>query len=96
MAAPTAFHLKVGAPVVTRPSGESNVASAGPSVTVKGTPSLHGPNPTGFQVCSHHVYAPAPKVAGDATEHVPMPEAQFASAAVYHLVIFPPGPVMYR
>ena len=58
--------------------------------TVNTIPSLHGPDPFGFQVPTHHLPEPeASAIPGD-TEHIPAPSEQPAWAAVNHRLILVP------
>ncbi len=67
------------------PEGETSVTAEGGAVkTEKGMRELHGPYPELFHVWMRQVYEPLVKTAGDNTEQVPVPAAQFAAAAVNH------------
>src|SRR5437870_5714490 len=57
---------------------------------VKALPALHGPLPDAVFVTIHHWPAPELSVTPGVSEHIPVPLAQPACAALYHLRIRPP------
>src|SRR5947209_1719579 len=79
-----AFHVYVGVFVARLPGGATRVAAPGGGVpgTVKLSPLLQGPLPAAFEVTTHHWPAPGFSVMPGASEHVPVPLAQPACAAV--------------
>src|SRR2546428_3795136 len=60
------------------------------SGAVKAIPLLHGPLPDALFVTVHHWPAPELRVTPGVSEHIPVPLAQPACAALYHRRIRPP------
>src|SRR5437773_1104521 len=79
-----AFHAYVGVLVARLPDGATRVAAPGGGVpgTVKVGRWLRGPLPEALEVTTHHWPAPGFSVMPGASEHVPVPLAQPACAAV--------------
>jgi hypothetical protein len=78
----------VGVVAAIVPDGDIKLALPGSTAKVKSITSLHGPAPASFKVWSHHCAAPLAKAVVGVTEHVPVPEAHPASAAVYQALTF--------
>src|SRR2546425_11660075 len=57
---------------------------------VKAIPLLHGPLPDALFVTIHHWPAPELSVTPGVSEHIPVPLAQPACAALYHVRMRPP------
>src|SRR5947199_9352377 len=79
-----AFPAYVGVLVARLPDGATRVAAPGGGVpaTVKLSPLLQGPLPEALEVTTHHCPAPGFRTRPGASEHVPVPLAQPACAAV--------------
>src|SRR5947209_2187584 len=92
VAVATAFHVNVGVDVAMLPAGATRVAGPGGGVpaTVKANPALHGPLPDTLFVTIHHWPAPGLSVTLGVREHIPVPLAHPACAAVYHCRKRPP------
>src|SRR3989441_3573960 len=88
----TAFQVKVGVAVARLPEGATMVAAGGGGVlgTVNVSRLLHGPLPDALEVTTHHWPAPGFSATPGAMEHVPVPLAQPACAAVYIVRMRPP------
>src|SRR3989441_8363686 len=80
----TAFHVYVGVLVARLPEGATRVAAPGGGVpaSVNARALLHGPLPDALPVTTHHWPAPGVRTTLGVTEHVPVPPAQPAWAAV--------------
>src|SRR5438445_11881251 len=85
VAVATAFHVNVGVDVAMLPAGAISVAAPGGGVpaSVKTPRALHGPLPDALLVTIHHWPAPGVSSTLGVIEHVPVPPAQPACAAVY-------------
>src|SRR2546428_235436 len=79
-----AFQVKVGVAVARLPEGATMVAAGGGGVpgTVNVSPLLQGPLPEALEVTTHHWPAPGFSTRPGASEHMPIPLAQPACAAV--------------